>query len=58
MTSFGREGFTEVVEIAQGMQVAARDTQLFQNNGGAIDKFTHANRQQKADAMGKLEKPL
>ena len=49
--------FTKAVEIAQGMEAAARDTQLFKNNGGAINKFTHANRQQKADAMGKPEKP-
>ena len=49
--------FTKAVEIAQGMEAAARDTQLFKNNGGAINKFTHANRQQKADTMGKPEKP-
>ena len=46
--SFGRVGFdifAKAVEIAQDMEVAARDTQLFKNNSGVNNKFTHANRQ-------------
>ena len=31
--------FTKAVEIAQGMEAAARDTQLFKSNGGSINKL-------------------
>ena len=36
--------FTKAVKIAQGMEAAARDTQLFKNNGGAINKVHEQDR--------------
>ena len=32
--------FTKAVEITQGMEAVARDTQLFKSNGGAINKMS------------------
>ena len=48
--------FTNAVEIAQGMEVAARDTQLFKSNGGAINKVSQVHKQNGVDKV-KLPKP-
>ena len=42
--------FTKAVEIAQGMEAAARDTQLFKSEGGTINMLSQQER-------AKLEKP-
>ena len=48
--------FTKAVEIAQGMEVAARDTQLFKSNGGAINKVSQVHEQDRVDKV-KFPKP-
>ena len=42
--------FTKAVKIAQGMEAAARDTQLFKSEGGTINMLSQQER-------AKLEKP-
>ena len=44
--------FTKAVEIAQGMEAAARDTQLFKSNDGPINKLSQPN---EPDTVAKVE---
>jgi len=38
--------FTKAVEIAQGMEAAARDTQLFKSSSAAINQLKHTNKRE------------
>ena len=49
--------FVKAVEIAQGMEAAARDTQLFKSNGGTINKLSQPAEPGRVDKAERLEKP-
>ena len=49
--------FTKAVEIAQGMEAAARDTQLFKSNGGPINKLSQPNEPETVAKVDKLDNP-
>ena len=49
--------FTKAVEIAQGMEAAARDTQLFKSNGASINELSQPNKPETVAKVDKLDNP-
>ena len=49
--------FTKAIEIAQGMEAAARDAQLFKSNGGPINKLSQPNEPETVAKVDKLDNP-